>query len=611
MSSHLLALSIGPVQGFIAAARRTRDLWCGSKILSEVSKAAARAVAEAGGLLIFPALTKGDAELDRDSEFNVANIILAELPGDIGEPAKVAEKAEAAAQNLWKHEARKAVGEAGAFVDTERCNRQIEDVIEFYAAWAPLNGNYQAGRQRVMHLLAGRKTCRDFKLETIVARVPKSSLDGARDTVWKDEVWQNRGKIQSLNRALERRLRLSNGEQLDAVGLTKRLAFGPQPYPSVSRIAADPWLRGLAAAAKRNPAVAEVDQDLKEICTDLTKCGLGVLRADRFPQFADFPFEGTAVYRNRYKELTFEMGGDEQPANLVDRLGKKVSHLAGKLGEPEPYLAILVADGDHMGKLISGIESADRHREFSRMLARFAGMADEIVKDSHGCLVYSGGDDVLAFVPVDNCVKCAHELHKGFSEVLEPSRPSADSPTLSVGIAIGHFMEPLESLLEYGRAAEKAAKNPDRNGLAIHVHTRGGSPVKIRGQWRSGIVERLDKWRELYNEGRVSHKTPYDIRELARNYEGWPTSEDTVEAIRQDLLRLLNRKRPPGKDKLKDEDIDNIMRAVFLAEHVGAEPGAGHPGVVTLANELIVASRIVRAEQQAQGRKQDRTRGRT
>ncbi|MCI5150049.1 MAG: hypothetical protein D3916_11790, partial [Candidatus Electrothrix sp. MAN1_4] len=37
----LISLSIGPVQDFISAALRTRDLWFGSHMLSEVSKAAA------------------------------------------------------------------------------------------------------------------------------------------------------------------------------------------------------------------------------------------------------------------------------------------------------------------------------------------------------------------------------------------------------------------------------------------------------------------------------------------------------------------------------------------------------------------------------------------
>ena len=42
--NHLLQIAIGPVQEFIAAARRTRDLWFGSYLLSEISKAAALSV---------------------------------------------------------------------------------------------------------------------------------------------------------------------------------------------------------------------------------------------------------------------------------------------------------------------------------------------------------------------------------------------------------------------------------------------------------------------------------------------------------------------------------------------------------------------------------------
>ena len=42
--NYLLSVTVGPVQDFIAAARRCRDLWFGSYLLSEVSKAAAKAL---------------------------------------------------------------------------------------------------------------------------------------------------------------------------------------------------------------------------------------------------------------------------------------------------------------------------------------------------------------------------------------------------------------------------------------------------------------------------------------------------------------------------------------------------------------------------------------
>ena len=52
--NYLLQISIGPVQDFISAGRRTRDLWFGSMMLSEVAKSAAREVMNSGGELIFP-----------------------------------------------------------------------------------------------------------------------------------------------------------------------------------------------------------------------------------------------------------------------------------------------------------------------------------------------------------------------------------------------------------------------------------------------------------------------------------------------------------------------------------------------------------------------------
>jgi CRISPR-associated protein Cmr2 len=39
--SYLFLVNIGPVQDFIASARRSRDLWYGSWLLSELAKAAA------------------------------------------------------------------------------------------------------------------------------------------------------------------------------------------------------------------------------------------------------------------------------------------------------------------------------------------------------------------------------------------------------------------------------------------------------------------------------------------------------------------------------------------------------------------------------------------
>lgn len=66
--THLLHFSIGPVQGFIGEARRTRDLWAGSFLLSWLSAqamlAVEKAVAAAGGdplqAIVFPTVVNDD-----------------------------------------------------------------------------------------------------------------------------------------------------------------------------------------------------------------------------------------------------------------------------------------------------------------------------------------------------------------------------------------------------------------------------------------------------------------------------------------------------------------------------------------------------------------------
>ncbi len=475
--SHLLAISVGPVQEFIVAARRTRDLWFGSYLLSEISREVAKAVENQGGCLIFPAST--DAE-------NVANVILAELGS--GDPKEVAEQAKEAAQKRWLKFAVDARSEASGVIRTDIWNDQVQDVIEFYAAWVPRSDNYQLDRARVMRLLAGRKNCRDFLAARGHAGVPKSSLDGKRESVLKPPTdWTTRFRS---------RLRIRDGEQLDVVGLVKRVAGGTQPYPSVARVAADPWVRGNHARLT----------EVLSACRQLGDQVIRPLNTTTHPQFAAFPFEGTAVFTSRHHEL------EEETEVATDRLRQLRDALA-RLAQPEPYLAVLIADGDKMGEAISRLDSPQKHREFSQALAGFADEARRIANAHNGVLVYAGGDDVLAFVPVDKCLDCARKLHDKFAEQLKVY----GSPTLSVGLAIGHFMENLEDLLEYGRAAEKAAKQPDRDGLAVHLHKRGGSPIRVRAKWTENPSpdERLIHYARLMLAEAIPSKLPYELRTLA------------------------------------------------------------------------------------------------
>ena len=514
--SHLIAISVGPVQEFIAAARRTRDLWFGSYLLSEISKAVAQSVQDHGGRLIFPHpetdLTSGDDQV------NVANVILAELP--TGEPKTITTEAKRAAETCWHRFADEAYTAALKIIRPEVWYDQVEDVIEFYAAWVPATSDYRTDRQKLMRLLAGRKNLRDFlPAQGRDQGLPKSSLDGQRATVL-----QRRKKFPS-------QYRIREGEQLDVVGLVKRQAGGSRPYPSVSRVAADPWVRGNQGR--------DAFADLIEACNDLPSQVLHGLNTNRFPQFRAFPFEGTAVYLSRHHEWEQEID-EEDRLNLAD-----IQDALQELPEPSPYLAVLVADGDKMGAAISQLPNAEANRAFSKALAGFAGQARDIVAKHHGVLVYAGGDDVLAFLPVDQCLACARALRDQFIACLKSQVPE-NTPTLSVGIAIGHFMENLEDLLDYGRAAEKAAKGvPGKDALAVHLHKRGGAPIKMASRWDTKPEQRLALYAELMQKQALPSKLPYDLMKLIDIYQadGWPEGE-RLRAMQQDALRIIADKQP-------------------------------------------------------------------
>src|SRR3954454_6326689 len=79
--AQVLIVTLGPIQDFIEAARRSRDLWFGSWLLSELSKATARGMARECGLgaLVFPGILEWN-ELEAGSLTSVANKIVVRVP---------------------------------------------------------------------------------------------------------------------------------------------------------------------------------------------------------------------------------------------------------------------------------------------------------------------------------------------------------------------------------------------------------------------------------------------------------------------------------------------------------------------------------------------------
>lgn len=537
MTAHLLLVTLGPVQDFIAQARRTRDLWYGSHLLSELGRAAARALVDGGAKLVFPAIQAGDAQLtacfaplraDNTPPQNIANKLLAEIPDGV-DPQQLAKGARTAVADCWRDQVAAPVktrcsGLLAQNIDAV-WNEQIDSFLEFAASWLPL-GEYAQTRRQLEQALAGRKLLRDFD-PWLQGRgnVPKSSLDGARESVL----------LHPRHRAsdLIRRYRITDGEQLDAVGLVKRAGGEPDQFVPVINVALASWL-----SRASHMASTELDA-LQKACSTA-----GVSRVARtdLPCVSPFAFDGSVLLPSRWRSVFEEQGLQGDP----EAWGRQhVTPLFRKLDEPYPYVACLVADGDRMGRAIDSLGSADAHRAFSKALAGFADEARRVVEQQHrGALVYAGGDDVLAFVSLPEALACADALRRAFERAMATacaSLPDDTRPTLSVGLGIGHVMESMGDLLALGRQAEREAKR-DRNALAVLVDKRSGGTRVWRAQWSTGPVRALTDAAALLRD-RIPSRKVYEIASILTRLPGpdEATGDGWARVLALEVKRALSR----------------------------------------------------------------------
>ena len=126
-------------------------------------------------------------------------------------------------------------------------------------------------------------------------------------------------------------------------------------------------------------------------------------------------------------------------------------------------------------------------------------------------------------------------------------------------------------MLEYGRAAERHAKQPrepdgrqePRNGLAVHLLKRGGGPIEVRANWSKnwweGMDQQLQTLAQWINDRALSGRVAYDLRKIAEIYtsDAWPAGA-VADAIRRDALAVIKGKQPGGKSRMKE--VEEFLR---------------------------------------------------
>lgn len=403
------------------------------------------------------------------------------------------------------------------------------------------------------------------------------------------------------------------GEQLCALSIVKRFAEADavlqdkekQRFPSTSSVAAADFrlavLQNWEALQREVEAWITAVSDLK-LPVYKTKEPIPCLdkEATNEKMRHFLKHDGDYLYPDFYTEpRILEALGEDKQSKLKSEQKKAMREatqalqaLLGACREqgvvpPSPYYALLKMDGDRMGATLSEkIDSIDKHRVFSRRLADFAqhDVTRIVEHEAPGALVYAGGDDVLALLPVSVALAVAEKLRSAFAEKLSDRAANGWGELhASTGLVFVHHQAPLQTAVRQAETMEKIAKGKNgygRNAIAIRLLRRSGEPHEMGSKWEVGstplvVAAIMNEVQQRMVEGSIAAKFAYEVMDEAEALNTLPSA-----ALKVEIGRLLSRHWDEKTRKEKRDRIEQITAQMVAV--------ASANGVVDLGRWLIL-----------------------
>ncbi|GIW50273.1 MAG: type III-B CRISPR-associated protein Cas10/Cmr2 [Anoxybacillus sp.] len=486
---HVVIFTIGPVQSFIASARRTEDLWSGSYILSYLAREAMKALYQIDEKIeiVFPKVSKEELNNPNVKNFHIASIpnrftaIVQESPEQVY--VRLTE-VEQSVRNIFTDFCFQAVEEVFPSLSDEEkeklrqlTEQQIRSFLEIYWVIEPyVNESFKEARERAEKRLGALKNEKTFEYISQTSFV--CTVCKEREALCLDDVHPN------------------------------------DRYSTIKQKLVKTWSRR-SYEYKQNE-----EKQVGKIKDSEFLCGICLAKRAARPYF----------------EETFKQAGAKfRPFPSVVDIGHG------------NYYAIIMMDGDNMGKLFSG-DKEYAYSEVSEKLARFAQQhVPHIVEKHDGKLVYAGGDDVLAFAPVDKALMIAEELRFAFSD---QEKGLGDGATASFGVIIGHKKAPLHMLLDGVRKLEKKAKSyrKEKDALALSIYMGAGEILETVLPWKiehGRTTQLLLKFVDLLHTT-LSSTFIYRFLEAFSPLLEQEGKWEQRDMLRLELYRLLHRSKREG-----------------------------------------------------------------
>ena len=523
--------TLGPVQGFVAQARRTRDFWAGSFLLSWLAGVAICAVEKQGGEIIFPIPNQNflDAILGKNKEAKpqqggIPNRFMADISNcqkfDGNAVTNAVKQAWLAiADKVWEKD-RQGLEQQG-YPTKEIWERQNNNFWDM--SWVITEG-------RDTSALDKRKNFRTHTTSVeggykCMMMEGYQELSGASD---KNSGKKRRNYWVNLVQLIHSK-DIGETEELCAIAYIKRrfvhtfkdvkkpievngntlMIHGwqlPHNVPSVAYMASVPWLKNLLENQNYMDDFKQVlnhidemkyfsDVDINERAESKNHVKtIQQIINDTKIDLKEISLDGNIYYQTFWDNIGNFVADKQNYDGKIDDYRPKIKSALSKLYEkmddfePSPYYAILLMDGDSLGKQMS---HEARQPIISKALDNFTQQAQEIVRNNDGFLIYAGGDDVLALLSLDDAIKTANQLRIAYADCFAQASNNETKvhSTLSGAINYCHIGMPLtQVLMDSHDLLDNIAKDGvGRNALAVRVWKPSGQAVQWAMPWEKVI----------------------------------------------------------------------------------------------------------------------------
>ncbi|NLJ29280.1 MAG: type III-B CRISPR-associated protein Cas10/Cmr2 [Deltaproteobacteria bacterium] len=357
-------------------------------------------------------------------------------------------------------------------------------------------------------------------------------------------------------------------ERLSSIALVKRLAY------RVAKKASDHPLNPLFEDAERFPSSTEMA--LSDWLDRVAKYGFHETLGENWrAKLAQYLHED--LTRAEGADVSTETELTENDKAVCRKILRKAKDAGNDPGEEDRYYAILVMDGDKMGKLVNGETLASTwnttlhpelvkrlnskafdtkqkayweekldlqrllapaiHASISESLGDFSlHLVPQVIHRCRGRLIYAGGDDVCAILPVSTAISAAREIARLYNSAFlfipaavneapktpqgtwkpEPGRLAVNlgagkDISISGAISIVHHKKPLQAAMRQAHALLKRAKEEGgRNCLGIELDKRSGGSRSFLAKWDAQVNSELLTGKTVENEQESSSPSIWD-----------------------------------------------------------------------------------------------------